>query len=162
MECQGNAVTADIVDKATRSRMMAGIRGINTKPEISLRRAMHAAGFRYRLHAKDLPGKPDLVFPRYGAVVFVHGCFWHRHAGCRWATTPSTNVDFWREKFEQNMERDRRNIDTLHELGWRVALVWECALRLYPSEQISESVSEWLLASEKTLILPRKLYGQPK
>jgi DNA mismatch endonuclease (patch repair protein) len=145
----------DIVDKLTRSRMMAGIRGINTKPEISLRRAMHAAGFRYKLHVKDLPGKPDLVFPRYGAVVFVHGCFWHRHVGCRWTTSPSTNVDFWSAKFEQNVQRDRRSLEMLRKLGWRVALVWECALRKHPAEQICKSVSEWLLASEETLILPR-------
>lgn len=147
---------ADVVDKATRSRMMAGIRGANTVPEVKLRRALHAAGFRYRLHAKDLPGKPDLVFPRFGAVVFVHGCFWHRHGNCKWATSPASNIEFWTEKLTKNAERDNRNIDSLRKLGWRVAVVWECSMRLRPLIEIAEAVGKWLEETSSTLTLPRK------
>jgi len=116
---------ADVVDAETRSRMMSGIRGKNTGPELLLRKAMHARGFRYRLHCRYLPGRPDLVFPKYQAVVFVHGCFWHRHEGCRYTTTPSTRPEFWAEKFEANVERDRRNQLALEEAGWCVAIVWD-------------------------------------
>ena len=98
---QGNAAMADTVDKTTRSRMMAGIRGKDTKPERAIRSALHSAGFRYRIHVAELPGKPDIVFPKYKAVIFVHGCFWHRHPGCWWSTTPSSNAAFWAEKFAQ-------------------------------------------------------------
>lgn len=120
---------ADIVSKETRSRMMSNIRGGNTKPEMALRRALHQRGIRYRLHVKDLPGKPDLVFPRHKAVLFVHGCFWHRHEGCRFATTPSSNVAFWKRKFDDNVKRDRRSVEALLASDWRVGLVWECFLR---------------------------------
>ena len=116
---------ADTVDKATRSRMMAGIRGKDTKPEKAIRSALHSAGFRYRVHVAGLPGKPDIVFPKYKAVIFVHGCFWHRHADCWWSTTPSSNAVFWAEKFAQNVARDNRNIVDLKKMGWRVATVWE-------------------------------------
>jgi len=109
--------------------MMSGIRGKNTRPELALRREMHARGFRYRLHAKDLPGLPDLSFPKYYAVVFVHGCFWHRHVDCRFTTIPSTRPEFWNDKFAKNVARDERIRDTLLKAGWRVATVWECALR---------------------------------
>lgn len=118
----------DIVDAETRSRMMRNIRGKDTKPELLLRRALHALGFRYRLHQKGLPGRPDLVFPKYRAAVFVHGCFWHRHQGCPKATTPATREDFWKSKFAENTARDRRNIDQLQSAGWRVLVVWECEL----------------------------------
>src|SRR3546814_4200196 len=99
--------------RSTRSRMMAGIRGKDTGPEVTLRRAMHARGFRYRLHVRSMPGRPDLVFPRYKAVVFVHGCFWHRHEGCRYATSPATRSEFWAEKFATNLARDRNNEERL-------------------------------------------------
>lgn len=116
----------DVVDKATRSRMMSGIRGSNTLPERTVRSFLHAKGFRFRLHSKKLPGRPDLVLKKHGSVVFVHGCFWHRHPGCRFATTPATNKTFWRAKFEANTARDRRNTNALRRLGWRVFVVWEC------------------------------------
>ena len=118
----------DIVDTETRSRMMSNIRGKDTKPELILRRALHARGLRYRLHVKDLPGKPDLVFPKFRAVVFVHGCFWHRHPGCAKATTPATRVEFWQEKFRANVLRDQKNSERLTETGWRICTVWECEL----------------------------------
>ncbi|WP_420720181.1 very short patch repair endonuclease [Abyssibius alkaniclasticus] len=107
----------DIVDKQTRSRMMAGIKGKNTKPELVLRRALHARGFRYRLHSKNVPGRPDLVFPKHHAIVFVHGCFWHRHEGCRHTTTPSTRPEFWQAKFDANVARDRSVHDQLLDAG---------------------------------------------
>jgi DNA mismatch endonuclease (patch repair protein) len=116
----------DVVDRATRSRMMSGIRGKDTKPELLVRRALHASGLRFRLHRKDLPGKPDIVLPRYQAAVLVHGCFWHRHTGCRYATTPSTNTAFWQNKLDGNAERDARQLRELRRLGWRTFVVWEC------------------------------------
>lgn len=134
---------ADVVDAATRSRMMAGIRGKDTKPEILLRRAMHARGFRYRLHDRKLPGHPDLVFPRYRAAVFVHGCFWHRHEGCRFSTTPATRPEYWAEKFQANVTRDNQNANRLTEIGWRTAIVWECALKR-SVEGVAEHLSAWL------------------
>jgi DNA mismatch endonuclease (patch repair protein) len=119
----------DVVDKATRSRMMSGIQGKNTKPELLVRKYLHGKGLRFRLHAKELPGKPDLVFPKYKAVVFVHGCFWHRHSGCKYATTPSSREHFWANKLSENVARDSYQIATLVGLGWRVFVVWECELR---------------------------------
>lgn len=117
----------DVVDRAARSRMMSGIRGKDTKPELIVRKYLHRAGLRYRLHGK-LPGKPDLVFPKYCTVVFVHGCFWHRHEGCRYATTPASNSAFWQKKFENNVYRDQRAQEKLSELGWRVLVIWACEL----------------------------------
>jgi len=139
---------ADIVDRATRSRMMAGIGGKNTKPEMLLRRALHAQGFRFRLHVNSLPGKPDIVLPKYRAAIHVHGCFWHRHADCRFATTPATRPDFWSEKFRQNVLRDQRNVEALVDRGWRVAIVWECNLRR-GGEEI-DAVAEWLQSGSPT------------
>lgn len=106
--------------------MMSGIRGRDTKPERIVRSHLHRAGLRFRLHGRALPGRPDIVLPRWDAVVFVHGCFWHRHPGCPKATTPSSNSAFWNRKFRENMERDKRNITALRRLGWRVFVVWEC------------------------------------
>ena len=139
----------DIVDQQTRSRMMAGIRGKDTKPELALRRALHARGFRFRLHSKDLYGRPDLVLPKYRAVVFVHGCFWHRHEGCGYATTPATRSEFWQAKFAANVARDAAVRGKLLEDGWRAATVWACALK--KPDQIAASVgslSAWLRSEE--------------
>lgn len=118
----------DVVSAQTRSRMMAGIRGKNTKPELVLRRALHGLGLRYRLHGLDMPGRPDLVFPKYRAAVFVHGCFWHAH-GCPLFKWPATRPDFWRKKIGGNRERDERVRKLLLDAGWRVIEVWECALK---------------------------------
>lgn len=119
----------DVVDQNTRSRMMGGIRGKNTRPERAVRSCLHRAGFRFGLHSRRLKGKPDIVLPKWNVVVFVHGCFWHRHAGCSNATMPAIRRDFWQTKFRQNVERDKRNIATLSERGWRVFIVWECGVR---------------------------------
>ena len=120
---------ADIVSQAERSRIMSRIRGRDTKPELVVRHYLHQSGFRYRLHAADLPSRPDIVLPKYGAVILVHGCFWHRHEGCPDATTPGSNRDFWRVKFNTNVARDRRTTQQLLDAGWRVAVVWECTVR---------------------------------
>lgn len=119
----------DVVDKATRSRMMSGIRGKDTKPELVVRRYLHCRGLRFRLHVDDLPGKPDIVLSRFRKVVFVHGCFWHQHAGCKYATMPNTRADFWANKLSDNVARDQYQIAALEGLGWGVLIVWECELR---------------------------------
>lgn len=109
-----------------RSALMARIGPKNSKPEMIVRRLLHALGYRFRLHAKDLPGRPDIVFRSKKKVIFVHGCFWHRHHGCKKATTPKTRVEFWTEKFERNVARDRLKEAALRERGWLVLVVWEC------------------------------------
>lgn len=116
----------DVVDASTRSRMMSSIRGSNTRPEVVVRSYLHRAGLRFRLHVKNLPGRPDLVFPRFQVALFVHGCFWHRHKACRFTTTPATRPEFWQEKFRQNVARDRRDAALLRSAGWRVFTIWEC------------------------------------
>lgn len=117
---------ADIVDSKRRSELMAGIRGQDTAPELAVRRIAHGLGLRFRLHRKDLPGRPDLVFPKHRLAVFVHGCFWHCHPGCRISHVPKTRTEYWTQKFARNVDRDRRNEDALKDLGWRVLVVWEC------------------------------------
>ena len=118
----------DIVSREKRSRMMSAIGGKDTRPELKVRSYLHSRGFRFRLHAKNLPGRPDLVFPKYRTVVFVHGCFWHRHDDCSLAYHPKTNVDFWEKKFQANVERDLRNLQELEKDGWKVLTIWECEL----------------------------------
>jgi len=120
---------ADVVDPATRSRMMAGIRAKNTKPELLARSYLHRRGLRFRLHVKTLPGKPDIVLPKYRAAVFVHGCFWHHHPGCKYAYVPNSRSDFWMQKLTHNVARDREKTSMLIKSGWRVFTVWECELR---------------------------------
>jgi DNA mismatch endonuclease, patch repair protein len=117
---------ADIVLPTVRSRMMSGIRGKDTRPEIAVRKFLHAAGLRFRLHVADLPGRPDIVLPKYGSVVFVHGCFWHRHDGCKYSTIPKTSPEFWNAKFMANVQRDKRDQDMLRRAGWNVVVIWEC------------------------------------
>lgn len=116
----------DIVTRERRSSIMARIRGRDTKPELAVRRAAHALGYRFRLHRRDLPGSPDMVFPARRKVVFVHGCYWHRHPGCRLAYTPKSNVTFWTTKFDRNVRRDEEAQTRLLELGWDALTIWEC------------------------------------
>ncbi|HPM75764.1 MAG TPA: very short patch repair endonuclease [bacterium] len=118
----------DFVDTKTRSRMMSTVRGKDTQPELEIRRSLFAMGFRYRLHRTDLPGKPDLVFPKYSAVLFIHGCFWHQH-GCKRSSLPKTRRSWWKEKLERNHERDEEVVRVLNDGGWRVLLIWECSFR---------------------------------
>lgn len=144
---------ADVVTPEARSRMMAGIKGKDTKPELVIRSALHRAGFRFRLHHRNLPGRPDLVFPRYRAVLFVHGCFWHGH-GCHLFRWPSTREEFWREKIGRNVARDNQQVSALLDAGWRVALVRECALKgrtRLPFPDIVETLSMWIRSGEGTL-----------
>lgn len=144
---------ADIVSRETRSRMMSGIRSKNTKPEILIRSGLHRRGFRYRLHDKKLSGKPDLVLPKYNAVIFVHGCFWHGH-DCHLFKWPKTRKQFWKNKIERNREVDRKAVERLRAEGWRVATVWECALkgksRLEPMA-VLDRLSRWLSSNRKVL-----------
>jgi DNA mismatch endonuclease, patch repair protein len=116
----------DRLDRERRSWNMSRIGGKDTKPELALRRALHAAGLRYRLHAKELPGRPDIVFRPKRLAIFVHGCFWHRHQGCRLAYSPKSNIQFWKTKFDSNTARDQRNISALRASGWKCLIVWEC------------------------------------
>ena len=127
---------------------MAGIRGKDTKPERLLRSAMHAQGMRYRLHVSKLPGRPDIVLPRYRTVILVHGCFWHRHSGCRFATIPATRQEFWNEKFASTVARDKRNAEALSLAGWRVAIVWECAIKAVGASAIAGSMVDWIRLAE--------------
>lgn len=119
----------DIVDKATRSKMMAGIGGKNTRPEVAIRKLLHHRGYRFSLHRSDLPGSPDICLPKYGITIFVHGCFWHQHPDCRYATMPSTNRVSWEEKFATTQLRDQRTLTELQALGWRTLVVWECGVK---------------------------------
>lgn len=120
-----------------RSRNMASIKGKNTRPEMAVRRYLHKTGFRYRLHKKDLPGKPDIVLKKYNTVLFVNGCFWHRHKDCRYTYTPKSNLDFWKNKFDKNIENDLKKQDHLKKLGWNVVVIWECEIK-------NHSWQEWL------------------
>ena len=109
-----------------RSRNMSAIKSKNTKPEIAVRRLLHSMGYRFRLHRKDLPGSPDIVLPKYKTVIFVHGCFWHRHENCKYATTPKTREEFWNNKFRSNIERDLEIHEKIKNLNWRSVVIWEC------------------------------------
>lgn len=137
----------DVVDKITRSRMMAGIRGKDTRPELELRRALHRRGFRYRLHVSGLPGRPDILLPKHRAAIQVHGCFWHRHDHCAFCTTPASNAGFWRAKFGDTVRRDQFNVKGLRSLGWRVAIVWECSIKERGAEPIADRIKAWLVSN---------------
>jgi DNA mismatch endonuclease (patch repair protein) len=132
----------DIVSRERRSAMMSRIRGRDTKPELIVRKLTHALGYRFRLHRRDLPGTPDLVFPGRRKVIFVHGCFWHRHPGCRFAYEPKSRVDFWRAKFAGNSARDARVYEELKQAGWDVLTIWECETA--DSDQLKHTLKAFL------------------
>ncbi|MEO5375536.1 MAG: DNA mismatch endonuclease Vsr [Alphaproteobacteria bacterium] len=134
----------DVISPEARSALMARVKGWNTKPEMVVRSLTHGLGFRFRLHRRDLPGTPDLVFPGRRKVIFVHGCFWHRHAGCKLAAEPKTRQEFWTRKFQDNVERDRTARESLEAAGWKVLVVWECQTRAPAglAERLSEFLSE--------------------
>ncbi len=132
----------DILTPEQRSALMSRIRGVDTKPELVVRRALHAQGYRYRLHGRKLPGRPDLVFRKRRVVVFVHGCFWHWHEGCPKSRLPKSRADYWRAKFESNVERDQRNERVLADDGWRVFVAWECEIE--KDETLVERLMEFL------------------
>lgn len=131
----------DIVTPAKRSKMMSGIRSRNTKPEILVRKFLHQRGYRYRLNRRDLPGRPDIVLTRYNTAIFVNGCFWHAHKNCSYFKIPSTRTEFWTKKILSNIERDVVAVNDLQNLGWRVAIIWECALRRVAPQALLELVS---------------------
>jgi DNA mismatch endonuclease, patch repair protein len=143
---------ADVMSAEKRSALMSRIRGKDTIPEIMVRRYLWASGFRYRLHPKGLAGRPDLVLPKWRAVVFVHGCFWHRHEGCSYFSLPKTRPDFWDTKLQRNRERDAAAIKALMSAGWRVAVVWECALREDPEVTGAQLVA-WLMTDKMDIQL---------
>lgn len=145
---------ADIVAPEVRSRMMSNIRGRDTRAEVTLRKKLFARGFRYRVNDRRLPGSPDIVFPKWGAVIFVHGCYWHRHPGCSKAYVPKTRVDFWQAKFDENVQRDQRNIRDLLQAGWRVAVVWECAVIPELRPQTLDALGAFLTSDMKCIELP--------
>lgn len=119
----------DVLTPEQRKRNMSAIKGKNTKPEVLVRKLLHGLGYRFRIQRKDLPGKPDIVLPKYKTAIFINGCFWHRHKGCKLASEPSTNRDFWEKKFAANVERDIRNYAALKEQGWNVLIIWECEVK---------------------------------
>ncbi|MCC2596088.1 DNA mismatch endonuclease Vsr [Pusillimonas sp. MFBS29] len=136
---------SDIVSSAQRSKMMAGIRGKSTKPELLVRQLLFADGFRYRLHRNDLPGTPDIVMSGRKIVIFVHGCFWHQHLECKYARLPASNPDFWRQKLGRNVQRDQEVFAALKAAGWRVLVVWECATRSKPALAALRGImSQWI------------------
>lgn len=142
---------ADIVSKEVRSKMMSGIKGKNTKPELLIRHRIFAMGFRYRLHVRNLPGKPDLVFRKYRAVIFINGCFWHGH-DCHLFNWPKTNTDFWKDKILKNICNDSIKTKQLLDSGWRVFTVWECSIksRLRYVDDVVLKISKWLVSDELT------------
>ncbi|MEB3204647.1 MAG: very short patch repair endonuclease [Candidatus Sericytochromatia bacterium] len=144
----------DILDEKTRGRMMAAIKGRDTQPERMLRSGLHRQGFRFRLHVPGLPGRPDLAFPRRRAVIFVHGCFWHRHAGCRYTTEPASRQTFWQAKFAANVTRDIRNNEALRSMGWRVATIWACGLKGGGTSGTLKQVADWLRSDRAELVWP--------
>lgn len=131
--------------KEARSRNMSHIPSRNTKPEETVRKYLFKKGLRYRKNVSSLPGKPDIVMPKYKTVVFVNGCFWHGHEGCKWFVPPKTNTDFWNAKFLYNIERDKKNYRKLEEMGWRVLLVWECEIRHGDKEKTLENLYQQIL-----------------
>ncbi|MEO9296952.1 very short patch repair endonuclease [Devosia alba] len=131
----------DRISQERRSWNMSRIRGKNTTPEVQLRKLLHAAGYRFRLHGRNLPGKPDIVLKKYKTAIFVHGCFWHRHEGCAGATVPKTRTEFWTAKFQDTVQRDQRKQQELEKSGWRVITVWECDVRRRPDGVLKDIVS---------------------
>ena len=124
-------MSSEVIHKVSeqRSRNMSAIKSKNTKPEIAVRKLLHSMGYRFRLHRKDLPGSPDIVLPKYKTVIFVHGCFWHRHQNCKYASNPKTRREFWEKKFKENIERDKKTQEKLKNLGWKTKIVWECEIK---------------------------------
>ncbi|QQQ42830.1 DNA mismatch endonuclease Vsr [Stenotrophomonas maltophilia] len=139
---------ADTVSQEVRSRMMSRIRNKNSKPELLVRKYLHRHGFRYRIHDLRIAGRPDVVLPKYRCVIFVHGCFWHRHRSCKYAATPATRPEFWIEKLEKNRMRDERVQSSLLQAGWRVAIVWECSLKASADATLAE-LQRFVLSDDK-------------
>ncbi len=140
----------DTLTKAKRSWNMSRIKGKDTKPELKVRSLLHRLGFRFRLHSKKLPGKPDLVLPKYQTVIFVHGCFWHRHHGCKYSYTPKSRAEFWKRKFNRTKERDASNVEQLLNAGWDVITIWECETKKH--SDLLDSLAALLQKKQKTCL----------
>lgn len=136
---------ADVLSKEQRSKCMSHIRSKNTKPEVLVRRFLFAHGFRFRLHRKDLPGKPDIVLPKYRTVIFINGCFWHGHSGCKYSTIPATNREFWESKISGNIRRDKETFSRLVKSGWKVIEIWQCQLKPKTKDQTLQNLITELL-----------------
>ena len=134
----------DIFSKQKRSKIMSHISGENTKPEIIIRKIAHSLGYRFRLHKKDLPGKPDIVFPKYKKVIFVNGCFWHGHINCSRSKLPTTNYKFWKEKIEGNKKKDTRNYRSLKKLGWDYLIIWQCGIKVVNRGKLETKIQKYL------------------
>lgn len=130
----------DVHDKATRSYNMSMVKGKDTKPEMTVRRFLHANGLRYRLHVKDLPGKPDIVLPKYKTIVLVNGCFWHGHEGCKRSMLPKTRTEWWKKKIDLNVDNDRKSITKLKQEGWNIIIIWECNLNAFTALETLKSL----------------------
>lgn len=140
---------ADVHDKETRSYNMSRIKGKDTKPEMLVRKFLHANGYRYRLHVKDLPGKPDIVLPKYKTVIFVHGCFWHGHEGCKYFVVPKTRTEWWLNKINTNKANDKKAVQTLKKQGWHIITLWECQLKPAKMEStLRKLISSYSLISD--------------
>jgi DNA mismatch endonuclease (patch repair protein) len=147
-----------MINKDVRSRMMASIKGRNTKPERQVRKLLHRLGFRFRLHARELPGRPDVVLPKHDLAVFVHGCFWHQHKNCRFAVMPKTNLSFWSQKLNGNLRRDEAAIEQLRKLGWRTLIIWECALKSEESLlRLPAQLSRFIPSHQRRAEIPRNV-----
>lgn len=141
----------DVVSPAKRSQMMSGIKGKNSLPEMLVRKVLFAMGHRYRLHRRDLPGTPDIVMPGHRIAIFVHGCFWHAHQGCKYAKTPSTSAGFWTAKLQDNVDRDQRAANQLTAMGWRVLNVWECSTRDHEATaRLPDALARWIDSDSPT------------
>jgi len=147
----------DVFSRGKRSKVMSRIRGRDTRPELLVRQTLSRMRFRFIGHASDLPGRPDFALPRHRAVILVHGCFWHVHRGCRYATSPSSNSAFWRNKLALNVARDARNEKSLRRMGWRVLVVWECALRSAGkrAEALAPRIRRWIISGRGRREIPR-------
>lgn len=154
----------DIVDSATRSRMMSNIKGRNTKPELLIRSLLHAQGFRFRIHRKDLPGKPDIVLPKYKAIIFIHGCFWHGHQNCRLFKLPASRTEFWEAKISRNQENDLKAKELLLNSGWRICTIWECAVRRSKKDPVAlmDILTKWLSGSEQLLEIDEPMINKKR
>jgi len=151
----------DRVSPHQRSQMMASVKGKNTRPEMLIRRMLHKEGFRFRIHRKDLPGNPNIVLPKHNALILVNGCFWHGHT-CNRSTLPKTNTSFWEEKIEKNVARDKNNISKLLAEGWRVCVIWECAVKpkkALDANQVSLRISSWIKSKNNYYEIPAPIDG---
>ncbi|PNW17395.1 very short patch repair endonuclease [Acinetobacter sp. AKBS16] len=154
----------DIVDSATRSHMMSNIKGRNTKPELLIRSFLHAQGFRFRIHRKDLPGKPDIVLPKYKAIIFIHGCFWHGHQNCRLFKLPGSRTEFWEAKISKNQDNDLKTKELLLNSGWRICTIWECAVRRSKKDPVAlmNILTKWLSGSEQLLEIDEPMINKKR